>query len=379
MKSKIYFILAGLFLTINLWAQNFSNMTISVWENNNWIDTARITNTYDNNGNVIKSAMDIRNISNSGWTNFSLATHELNANSTINNTITQLWNDDTKQLENATKHIFTYDDSKRILTQKMQMWMDPDWMDYYLTTNTYNGSGQILKELVQMYSFFPAGWSNSSQTDYTYNPDGTEHQSISQNWNIGESKWENSQRFTSFYNDAKQVTSGLTEDFSTGSWVNNYQTIMTYNADGSMKEMLSQNWNSSGSNWIDDEMDTYSYTDKDHISQIITTKWLADQTKWENQLKTVFTYTNTGIGNKLAGDKILVVFPNPFSDVISFKTSALNKPELQIYNSTGQLIRTIKWGENFSNINLSDLKNGLYLIKVVSPESQQVIKLIKAR
>ena len=380
MKTKIYLILYGICFSLILSAQNYNTMITSDWENGNWKNATKVSNTFDNNGNIIKTTLDDWNAGTNAWDNYSIVTHELNADATINNSITEAWNEETSKMEKATKEIFTYDDSKRILTNQMQMWLETDWMDFYLTTNTYNGSGQLLKTVVQMLDFFSMGMVNSSQTTYTYNPDGTENQSIDQNWNSTSGEWENAGRYTSTYNNTKQVISGLSEEFTNGAWTNSYKSVISYNADGSVKESLYQNWNSSGSSWMDEEKDNYSYLDKDHISQILTTKWSAEQSQWVNLSKVEFTYSITSIiGNETAANKKLVAYPNPFTDVISVNTTDLKESSLRLYNSHGQLIRTFNRGENLKNINLSYLKSGIYLMKVVSPESEQVIKLLKAQ
>lgn len=383
MKPKIYLILSCLCFSLMLSAQSFQNYTtmiMSDWENGSWKNATRTSNTFDSNGNIIKTTFDDWNAGTNAWDNYSIVTHELNANATINNSITEAWNEETSKMEKTTKEIYTYDDSKRILTNQIQMWMETDWMDFYLTTNTYNESGQILSTLVQMPDFFGTGMTNSSLTTYTYNPDGTENQSIDQNWNPISGQWENTGRYTSTYNNAKQVISGLSEEFTNGAWTNSYKSVESYNADGSVKESLYQNWNLSGSNWIDEEKDNYSYLDKDHISQILTTQWSAEQSQWVNKSKIDFAYSITSIiGNETASNKKLVAFPNPFTDVISFNTNGLNESSFRLYNAHGQLLRTFNRGENLKNINLSYLKNGIYFMKVASPETEQVIKLLKAQ
>jgi hypothetical protein len=383
MKSKFYLILSGLCFSLMLSAQNFQNYTsviMSDWVNGNWKNSTRISNTFDSKGNIIKTTSDDWNTNTNAWVNYSVVTHELNANSTINYSITQTWNDETNQLETTSKEIYTYDDSKRILTNKMQMLLETQWIDMYLTTNTYNGSGQLLSTVFQMLDFLSMQMVNSSRSTYTYNPDGTENQNIDQDWNSLTGEWENTGRYTSTYNNAKQVVAYLNEEFTNGAWINSNKSIISYNADGTYKESLYQNWNVSGNNWVDDEKETYSYQDKDHLTQILTTKWSADLSQWVNDSKVDFSYSLTsGIGNEIAANKKLVVYPNPFTEEISFNASTFKESNFRLYNSHGQLLRTFNRDENLKNINLSYLKSGIYYLKVVSPDSEQVIKLLKAQ
>jgi xyloglucan-specific exo-beta-1,4-glucanase len=74
----------------------------------------------------------------------------------------------------------------------------------------------------------------------------------------------------------------------------------------------------------------------------------------------------------------VLFYPNPFSNTINVKS---NSPidRIQVYNLAGSLIQTIVSGQ-ISNQTLefgSDLKNGMYLVKVVGISSTRKFKIIK--
>ncbi len=69
----------------------------------------------------------------------------------------------------------------------------------------------------------------------------------------------------------------------------------------------------------------------------------------------------------------LSVYPNPFTSSISF--SNLNGSEyFYLYTISGQLIYK---GNDLQSKNLSQLGNGLYILKVLENDKQQIIKLVK--
>jgi hypothetical protein len=286
-----------------------------------------------------------------------------------------MWNEDTNSWEDVQKTVFTYDAAKNILTQKTQMFIGM-WMDMSLTTNTYNASGQLTKS-VEQTSDFMGGFVNSIQYIYSYNADGTENQKISQNWNLASSDWEDDTRTTNAYNNSKKITAMVDEVYGLGAWNNDSKTMISYNTDGSIKEALYQNWNTSLGNWVDSEKEFYTNNPDGTMNQAIATAWKTDPGIWENQTRATFSYNTTAINKQLAGSELLKVFPNPFTNVISIESSSLKVSSFQIYSTNGQLVRTIEKGESLSTINLSDLKHGVYLLKVNSPESQKVIKLMK--
>lgn len=352
-------------------------MVMEEWVNGNWKNAIKYTNTYDGKGNITKVAMDSMDYVNNVWVNSMITSHTLNSNSTINYSITQFWNNDGNKWENVIKTIYTYDGSKNILTEKMQMFLDPDWMDVSTTTNSYNASGLIIKKVSQTSIF---GMTiNNGQTTYTYNSDGTENQTTFQQWDDSSGGWVNSSRSTNTYNASKAVISLLNEDYTTGAWVNSTKSTITYNANGSVKESLDQDWNVSGSNWVDSSKAIFTYNTNGTINQMLMMDWLADQSKWENASRISYTYNSiTFVQPELAETDQLRVFPNPFTDFISIEYNASKLSSIQLFTANGQLIWNFEKGKPLSQINLSSLKNGVYLLKVVSPESQKVVKLLKS-
>lgn len=73
-----------------------------------------------------------------------------------------------------------------------------------------------------------------------------------------------------------------------------------------------------------------------------------------------------------------VLFPNPFSDRVNIQLSAGEFPATMfIYNSFAKLIRTQKISSRETSIDLSAFAKGIYFCKIVSENSNQIVKLIK--
>ena len=68
------------------------------------------------------------------------------------------------------------------------------------------------------------------------------------------------------------------------------------------------------------------------------------------------------------------MFPNPVSDFMTI-TGVSNASSLQIFNSGGQLVRSLDFT---TKLNLSSLKSGVYILKVISSDSTTTeLKFIK--
>ena len=378
MKSIIYIFLFSIYFSIQVTAQKYTTLLVETWANSNWKNSMRMINTFDSNGNLTKEVSDSWNLTSSVWENSLVTNHTLNSNSTVNFSITQSWDKDMGMWVNLYKMIYTYDASKNVLTQKTQMDMGAGWADFTMTTNTYNANGQLIKSLGQAMDLLTMQMKDANQTTYSYNADGTENQSVSQEWNSTSAAWKNSMRSTNTYNASKKLTLVLTEDFTADVWVNDTKSILSYNTNGLVSEALYQDWDATAAAWVDTDKDIFTYNANGSVNQMTVMEWKKDQSKWENQSRLTYTYPiATFVDPAIADLDQLLVFPNPFNNVITIENTTLKEFNLQIYNANGQLVKSIENEHPFSTINLASLNKGVYFLKVVSPESQKVLKILK--
>lgn len=377
MKSILYIFLFCICFSFSLSSQNYTTLILEDWKTGAWVNTMRMANTFDSNGRILKFTGDEWNSGTSVWDKNSVSTNTLNANGTINYTIMQSWDVDLKVWEDAMKTIYTYDASKNVLTSKSQIKPETDWMDFSMTTNTYNSTGQLTKSVDQQVNILTMQMVNSYQDTYTYNADGTENQNVSQQWNATTNAWENTTRYTNTYDGSKRLTVMLMEKYGNNAWVNDMKSTFTYNADGTVKESLEQKWNVALNKWEDAWKDFYTYNTNATPKQILNMEWSSTGNNWVNQSRMTYSYGATIIEPNLTAETPLQVFPNPFSDVISIKYISLEGAAIRLFNINGQLVRTFENGEPLSDINLSGLRNGIYFLQVNSAESRQVLKLVK--
>jgi hypothetical protein len=373
MKSKFYLILFGLSLSLNLASQNYTTMTMESWVSGNWKNNVRMTNTFDSKGNILTNATDTWNTTSSVWDKTALTTYTLNANSTVASTLTQMWN--VNKWDDSQSTFYTYDASgSNLLTIKTRIYFGTFWMDNSLTTNTYNGSNQRTQSTNQTLDMSAMQLKNSWQMTFTYNGDGTENQNLHKTWNAGTSAWDTDSRTTYTYNASKKVITMLSEDYKSGNWVNDTKSTTTYNADNTIKEVLSQAWDATGSAWKDDVKEIFTYLNGKN-TQILTQEWKG--TVWENVSRVTYTYPVTSIlQREMPGNDYMIVYPNPSRGSVTIQGNSSDNSNVYIYNTEGQLVKTIMKGSVLSGINLNFLKNGIYLVKAGKPGSEQVTRFI---
>lgn len=57
------------------------------------------------------------------------------------------------------------------------------------------------------------------------------------------------------------------------------------------------------------------------------------------------------------------VYPNPVKDVLTIEGE--NLEQVSVFNTMGQLLKTVKCNGNVVNVNVSDLQNGMYIVNVI--------------
>jgi len=376
MKTKLYLLTALIFLTLFVSAQKYNYMIMEDWKDNAWTKASKSTNTYDSNGNLIKITMEQWNAETNLWEKYIIISYTLNSDATVKEALTQMWGMFGDEWSNSSKTSYTYDGSKKILTETTLTWMMDSWLENRIETNTYDTNGKLIKIITQGYDFLTQQMKNSSQHTYTYNSDGTENQSVAQTWNAL-NQWENATRMTNTYNASKHITGMLSERWVSNAWMNVSKITLTYNTNGSLKETLSESWQTD--KWVNSFKDISSYSPQGELEVDLSQGWNANLVQWENQMRTTYYYNTTGFqpveftGN---GSK---VFPNPFEDQLTIECGSLNENDIQVFNSTGQLVKSLKSTSSVTRVNLGSLNKGVYIMKIKSLQNEQTIRLLKVK
>ncbi len=70
-------------------------------------------------------------------------------------------------------------------------------------------------------------------------------------------------------------------------------------------------------------------------------------------------------------DNSFIVYPNPVNDTFSV---SIDTKKIEIYNITGQLVKTFTTKFSDESLSVSDLENGVYLVKVIDNNNNQATK-----
>ena len=74
-------------------------------------------------------------------------------------------------------------------------------------------------------------------------------------------------------------------------------------------------------------------------------------------------------------DMEIEIYPNPTSGILNIGIPGNRSSELMLYNSNGQEIMKMHLNQSHNNIDVSDLKSGLYFVRILS-EDRAINRLI---
>jgi hypothetical protein len=157
----------------------------------------------------------------------------------------------------------------------------------------------------------------------------------------------------------------LKEQWQTNAWVNDYRDTYTYDANGNSITGKIEKWQN---NWLPDMDCLYLISQKEYICDVYCYRYTASYKSF-----------NTGIP-EIDANTSLIVFPNPSTQNITIKYNSFIKNKecmILIYNIQGQLLLQQPLHQEKQCIDISSFSKGIYLLKLMSSDKTETIKIIK--
>ena len=372
---SIFSMLIFLSLSFNLSGQKVVTKVLDEsWTGSIWQNSTLQSNSYDASGYLTGSISQSWNASALIWVNVSQYVYANNTDGTANQITIQSW-DGISAWNTTNRLTYTYNSSKKVLTELSELYLGSAWQNTSLKTNTYNGSGYLTNSLTQSWDIASSTYKNSAQANYTNNANGTPSQVINQTWN-GVNAWTNSLRFTYTYNASGKILTTVVDQWLSGNWVSLQKESNTYDGSGYLTNVLSQLWNSGTSNWGNNTQSNYSNNTDGTPHQVINQSWDGIST-WINTDRMTFTYSLiTGV-SELTNKADFTIYPNPAYDVINVKADInINGSVYSITNQAGMVLLKGKITNENTSIDISSLDNGIYFLHF-GETNQNTYKLIK--
>lgn len=156
----------------------------------------------------------------------------------------------------------------------------------YRTALSYDDDDHVTNQLDQEYT--GGTWVNDWQYDYTRDASARITEVMERSWDG--SAWDNESRTTYTYGGSGGLTEEADQTWSGTEWVNEDKYIYEYDSDGNCTTVIIQD--GMGASWENDVRNLLTYNDDGHVSEYVSQDWIGGA--WENDRKFYFTYTTAG-------------------------------------------------------------------------------------
>jgi hypothetical protein len=160
---------------------------------------------------------------------------------------------------------------------------------------------------------------------------------------------------------------GFTEiKWTTSAEINNDYFTIEKSADALNWEIVTYIQGAGNSN----QQINYSYIDDSYYNNNQTTYYRLKQTDFDGKLE----YFNI-VPIQCRGATSLIIFPNPATSIITISGKEINK--IEIIDLLGRIVKQVEQNENNIKIDISNLSNGSYLVRIYGINHTSIHKLIK--
>ncbi len=340
-----------------------------VWENNNWIGDYRGFTTYDEFGNETEYFSE-------EWTDSSWEiSYQSRSTNTYDNNRNLLSTEELKiiddSLVNARRYEYSYDSIGNLLTILSYNYGSDPWLYEEKTTYTYDSNNNVITELSQYYSLNT--WSNGNLFTYIYNADGSVEKRNYQNLDYNNEPYATEFGTTTYEYDSNGNLLSIGES-----------EIYTYDSNGNLLTWDFLTLNSDLNQWEHKWSEPCRIFIKTTYSGEI---WNFPVQKFGNGIlfytygagnKMIFHWTQveiTGI-NDINENNIITIYPNPASTTLNIK-GIENQNIAKVYSMDGKQMLTIPISENNQVLNVSQLKSGIYILKIETAKGIITKKFVK--
>jgi hypothetical protein len=406
------------------------------WDENiiDWVKDSKEEFTYDASKNVKSYTTYNWDDNNLEWIPEYKYEFTFDSNLNISSFLASEWSSYFSQWSYVNKIDFTYV-GNNLITEMVFGYLVTQWYIAYKIEYAYDGSQNMISETNIQWWPQQNLWMNSNKYEYTYDSSNNMIQELYFLWDYGSSDWYHATTKSDYgYDGSNNLISEIWSDWDGNDWVNNEKFEYTYSAGGNLISDIGSDWTLPNGPWVYVYKDTYSYDANENRTLGNYYEWLSGSNDWSIYYKdefifdlaygindivapilsldfigmsyddTVVVFNNMVIGYRgfeyenpiwVDTDKVIFyysnysnplnindakvsesikLYPNPVHEVLTINSEIpLNRVE--IYSLLGKKVTEVK--SHFDAIQVNNLSNGIYILKIDSDKGSATRKLIK--
>lgn len=178
------------------------------------------------------------------------------------------------------------------ISYRTDLWNNPGsaWVFSDSANYTYNTNAQTTLALAYYYA--TGMWNNGTKNTTAYNSNGLKELLVGQQWIGHLGTYRNDNQLALTYDANNNLIQELRQSWDTVNtvWVNSVKSIMVYNGNNHMIEFTAQQWNTGTSNWDNLSHATYTRDANGNMLTYINQVWNSGTVAWQNSSKSIRTY-----------------------------------------------------------------------------------------
>ena len=379
--KKITFLLFTLITTTFLAQDKLTSSLSEYFYGTDWVSSNKATFTYDNDNNLTEEVEFYWDSSTSKWIKSYASIYVYNNDNRVISETYENYDATGNINEEQYKTINTYNSSgdlSQILNQKS---VNSNWVDEGKFVLSYTGN-KLSSALG--YEWNGANWvfgDDSSRITITYNANGKVYISKSDSWDG--TNWIDSDRTVYTYDANDRIILEDGQTWNGVNWVTDYKSEYTYDANGNA--VIEKDYYLDNNVLIEGEEETitfdtsklmssyaHPFRDKTGIDFIFSADGIFNKILQRSSAtyRTTYNYDEATAGTHDFSLVNFAIYPNPATSVLHIDNSNFTIKNVEVYNVLGKKIIT----SNKNQLNIENLVNGVYLLKVQDDKGNMATK-----
>ena len=338
--------------------------------------------TFDANNNILTNIT--QNWSGTGWANSTNVVYTYNTSGQISTIVYQSWGGIT--WVNTSEDVYSYNTAGQLYLDQSNTWnsLTSSFLPGSQKIYYYDGTGRLLQEVDQTYNSGSGLYDYTSQILYTYS--ATTNTTTYSNWSG--SAFVNNYMYTDTYDGSGDLLTDLYQTYNGSAWVN--QVLHVYSAFTSTMPgvEIDQIWDTTGGGtWDNVKKYMYSYNGFGQMTSSVGESW-NEGVGWEFAAgdPTAYYYYSgytASVKTVVANNGSANLYPVPAQNVlhIDLNWNEAQSATISMYDMAGTEVNkmNVPFGSQFSGaISVNNLADGMYVISINGTQGQIVKQVVVA-
>lgn len=344
--------------------------------NNVYTNTFKYIREFNTDNLVVLFDIKKWNLQNLEWENYSIDTIYYKGKIEWKS-ISKDWNSSLIGYVNAYKYENEIDTNEKITSITNYNWdgNDEKWVEFDYTKNNYDKDGNIIVSVYYEFDVATQKLNPFSKDTFEYDNKNRVINNIYYSFNDVDSSYIPYLKYITKYSKNIDTTYTYSWNKNNSVWVNYLKSYYSYDSNEDLIGYTTQSFNSNNNNW--ETIYDYSYIIDGNRNRVESIRKNASNGVLNFSRKVTYFYTpHEVISSVQSIDPKLKIYPNPTYSVLNLE-NITGYEKATIYDINGKLLVQKVLSNNSEKIDLSNLTNGIYFLRLVNKNKDIVTKIIK--